>query len=442
MKKHSLIFIITILALLLISCEGGGNAEKAETTAAPTVIEANNEKEINNDNQVNSDNQAAETPEAIREPDIINEKAIERLTLEKLANTEGNIYVATDGRYKDLADKLRKTVTEAEFPGSIVVATDSDIIYSSGTDVLQKDGTVVTPYTGFQIGSVSKTYTATCILKLVEDGVLSTEDTVGSFLPECDRLKDITVYQLLHMNTGLTDVVNYLDKAFRTRGGEFLEEVNAGTLTSERLTDYFNDLIFIFEPGERVQYSNTNYLILGIIIEKITGEAYNDFLYRTILEPLGMTATTIGNPEATECVYTAPDIPILFTRIPALTKGAGDITSSVLDMLQFDRALFSGVIINQESLRTMLEFKDNYSCGWMKDETRSVLHSFGNYYWKASDSETVYHGGRIPGFMSYNIVLNIDGERIYVIMLFTVDENSEASVTGINQRINAILKQF
>ncbi|MCQ2497142.1 MAG: beta-lactamase family protein [Lachnospiraceae bacterium] len=368
---------------------------------------------------------------------------IERLTLEDLSKEEGNIYVSKDEKYSELAEKIKNTVKRKEFPGSLLVATDSRIIFASGTDALQKDGATVSPDTGYQIGSVSKTYAATCVLKLIEEGKLSLDDRLEKFLPECENLKDITIRQLLHMNTGLADVVNMMEKSFGSRGEEFLNELTAGKVDSERLADYLKDIVFIFKPGEKIEYSNTNYLILAIVIEKVTGKSYEEYLRQLIIDPLEMSRTKIGELDSVDCAYTVPDLPVLFTNYPALLKGAGDVTTSVLDMLQFDRALFSGLLINQASLDTMFDLKDGYSCGWMQDNTRSELHSYGNYYWKASDSETVYHAGNIPGFMSFNIVLNKNGERMYLIMLFSAENNDRPETRkAVFGRMNDILKSL
>ena len=119
-------------------------------------------------------------------------------------------------------------------------------------------------------------------------------------------------------------------------------------------------------------------------------------------------------------------------------SGAGDITSNVLDLLQFDRALFAGDFINQEYLNYMFDFTDGYSCRWMQDNANSPLHRTGNH-WKASDAYTIYHGGRTPCFISYNIVMKRNNERLYVIMLFEDNENSKESSMRIVSQMGAVL---
>lgn len=363
---------------------------------------------------------------------------IERLTLDGLSNPEKNIYITTDENYIELAEKIKGEVTRKRFPGSILIATDNQIIYASGTDVLQKDGEVVSPYSTYQIGSITKTYTAKCVLRLIQEGKLSFDDKVGLFFPECEPIRDITVYQLLHMNSGIPDIVNFPEKSFVHDGKKFLEEKIAGTLDSEKIMTYLEDLQLEFEPGTDVIYSNTNYLLLAYIIEKVTGQTYNEYLHQVIIDSLGLDNTTSGDIEGVTCAYSIPANQLDSENNPSLMKGAGDITSNVLDMLQYDRALFAGLLINPEYMDLMFDFKDDYSCGWMKDNAKSALHKINNH-WKASDTNTVYHGGRTQSFMAYNIVKNMNVERVYVIMLFPVYENSFDSVMEIYSRVGSVL---
>lgn len=365
----------------------------------------------------------------------------DKITLDGLDNSEKNIYLSTDERYSELAEKVKSAVTAKEFPGSLLIATDEQIIFASGTDRLQKDGETVSPYTTYQIGSVTKTYTATCILRLIQDGKISLDDQMSKYFPNCEPIKKITVYNLLHMDSGIPDLVNYPDQSFVHRNDEFMGELAAGTLSSEKIVDYLCDAKPVFEPGARVEYSNTNFILLALIIEQVTGKTYHEYLNELIISPLGLEHTESGNITGATCSYSYPDLPYKFEDNLPLFKGAGDITSNVLDILRFDRALFNGELIDSEQLDTMFDFKGDYSCGWMKDSPKSALHQIGNY-WKASDADTVFHGGRTPGFISYNIVTEINGERAYVIILFNDNENTAASGKEIYTRMGKVLELF
>lgn len=361
-----------------------------------------------------------------------------KLTLDESVNCNKNVYLSNDEEYRELAEKIKGVVISREFPGSLLIATDEQIIYASGTDCIQKDGEVVSPYTTYQIGSITKTYTATCILRLIQEGKLALDDKMDKFFPECKAISDITVYQLLHMNSGIPDIVNFPEKAFAKRGEEFTSELVKGSLSSERIVEYLKDCVFVFEPGTKVEYSNTNYILLALIIEKVTGMSYADYLNQNIILPLELDNTVSGDIENVTCAYSYPELPFRFEDNLPLMKGAGDVTSNVLDILQFDRALFAGKLLKLEYLDLMFDFKDDYSCGWMKDNAKSVLHLTGNR-WEASDVNTVYHGGRTPGFVSYNIVLQGE-ERYYAIFLFNDNDNTEESGRKIYSRLADVLK--
>lgn len=374
----------------------------------------------------------------------MNEKKIdtaiimERLTLDQLSNPEKNIYITTDEKYMELAENVMGEVTGEKFPGSILIATDEQIIYASGTDVLQKNGEIVSPFSTYQIGSITKTYTATCVLRLIQEGKLSFDDKMGLFFPDCEPIRDITVYQLLHMNSGIPDIVNFPEKSFVHKGEKFVEEKNAGTLDSEKIITYLEDVLLEFEPGTDVIYSNTNYLLLANIIEKVIGQTYDEYLHQVIIDPLGLDNTASGDIDGVTCAYSISANQINSDNNPSLMIGAGDITSNVLDMLQYDRALFAGLLIKPEYLDMMFDFREDYSCGWMQDNANSALHRINNH-WKASDVDTVYHGGRTQDCMAYNIVTNVNGERVYVIMLFRVYENSLDSVMELYSRVGSVL---
>ena len=366
------------------------------------------------------------------------EISIGYLTLDNLDNVHDNIYVSKNEKYAEMCKDLLQEVERKELPGSLIVATDQQILFASGTDILESDGETVSPYTTYQIGSVSKLFTSACILKLIEDGKLSPEDKMEKFFPEYENIKDVSVDNLLHMNSGIADFVNYPEKAFPKQAEEFVADANADSLDEDKMHEYMKNIELEFEPGTKTEYSNTNYYLLGSIIEVITGKSFSEYVNEVIIEPLGMKYTKCGDIGSVTCGYDASMImPRFDTNLP-LIKGCGDITTNVLDLLQFDRALFSDDILGLDARNIMFESDEEYSCGWMKDNASSILHAGGNY-WKSSDTETIYHQGRIPGFLATNIVLNTDGERVYVIFLFGIDENTVAGQNP-SQRIGSVLK--
>ena len=138
-------------------------------------------------------------------------------------------------------------------------------------------------------------------MRLIQEGKLSFYDKMGLFFPECEPIRNITVYQLPHMNSGIPDIVNFPEKSFVHNGEKFMEEKLAGTLDSEKIMTYLEDVLLEFEPGTDVIYSNTNYLLLAYVIEKVTGQTYNEYLHQAIIDPLGLENTTSGDIEGVTC---------------------------------------------------------------------------------------------------------------------------------------------
>lgn len=149
-----------------------------------------------------------------------------------------------------------------------------------------------------------------------------------------------------------------------------------------------------------------------------------------------MTCTECGNLTNVTCAYDDSMFKPSFTANPPLTLGSGDITTNVLDLLEFDRALFSGKLLGSDGLEMMLTFVDGYSCGWMQDSIYSGLHTGGNN-WRSECQDDIYHQGRIPGFLASNIILNCGESKIYVIILFSVDETEPGD---LQMRIGEVLK--
>lgn len=366
------------------------------------------------------------------------EISLEYFSLDNLENVHENIYLSKDERYTQLCQNVLQEVERKALPGSLIIANDQQILFASGTDILQTDGKMVSPYTTYQIGSVSKLFTSACVLKLIEEGKLSPDDKMEKFFPEYENIKGVSVDNLLHMNSGIADFVNYPEKAFPELAEKFVEDAKAVSLDEEKMHEYMKTVALEFEPGTKTEYSNTNYYLLGSIIEKTTGKSYNEYVNEVIIEPLGLKETKCGDIASVTCAYDASMIMPRFDTNPPLIKGSGDISTNVLDLLQFDRALFVDDILGADARKTMFDSPEDYSCGWMKDDASSVLH-FGGNYWQSTDEDTIYHQGRIPGFWATNIVMNAHGERVYVIFLMGIDENTGID-QNVSQRIGAVLK--
>ena len=340
--------------------------------------------------------------------------------ISSLNNVEGNIYINEKTEYQKMTDWLLYEVRETNLRGSIIVATDDDVIFASGSRLLDIDGNEVTPYTTYEIGSITKSFTATCIMKLAEEGKLSLDNTLGDFFPEYDYCSNydtvsrITVSNLLHMRSGLPDYLNATEQFFNE---ELVAKLSSGDFQTKSMEDkllsFFSQIdnnLFLENafgcvnaktPDSEFEYSNTNYYILSLIIEKITGKTYQEYVNEVILQPCLMNTST----SMTDGNITASFKPNSFLFDTSYSKGAGDIHSNVVDLLKFERSLFGGYLLNEASMKEILNPIDSYGCGWFIDDDK------------------YYHGGTTPAFNTMNYIIEKNGKRLYITMFADNGEN-------------------
>ncbi|MGC8864912.1 MAG: serine hydrolase domain-containing protein [Bacteroidales bacterium] len=217
------------------------------------------------------------------------------------------------------------------------------------------------PSTIFRIGSVSKTFTAVIVLKLVEQGKLSLNDRLGQWFPEIENASDITIEHLLRHRSG---IYNYTDTS---EYDKYYTHLATHSEMLARITRYGS----IFKPGERMHYSNSNYLLLGYIAERITGKDYATLVEEMIARPCGLKNTRPGDAADTSTngalSYRAltgwvPD-PLTHSSV---SLGGGSLVSSPDDLIRFMQCLMNGHLVSSESLRLMMSMHDGYGMGLVK----------------------------------------------------------------------------
>ena len=277
--------------------------------------------------------------------------------------------------------ELLETYGSQKCSGVMAVATDNDIVYLYCEDATEKDEkTPVSQDTVFDIASVSKTFTAVCILQLQEKGKLSIDDTLDKYFPEYEAGKGMTIYNLLHMNTGIPDYINNPDPFWNISGAEAadkqLSDILQDRTTDEQFLEALYNAPLLFEPGTHFSYSNTDYRLLAFIIEQVTGVKYCDYKKKNIFEKCGMKNTTSMAKD--DMTY----VPVNFEEqaaygftdekgypiCPNNSRGDGGIHSCLSDMLSFDRALFGGMLLNKQSMEILLKDDDGYCCGLNRDK--------------------------------------------------------------------------
>jgi Tol biopolymer transport system component/CubicO group peptidase (beta-lactamase class C family) len=207
----------------------------------------------------------------------------------------------------------------------------------------------------FRVGSVTKTFTATLALKLVEEGKLRIDSTLENHLPGVvPRGDEITIGQLLQHRSGL---VNYTDDRYLS----WLQRASRSRATRPiDVLRFAGSKPLAFKPGYRGRYSNTNYIALGLVIESVTGRTYEDELERPILRPLELAHTELAKtrrlPDLKGEVPAPPGWPREVDWLnPNISWAAGAIVSNVRDVSHFYSALLSGHVLSNASLATMKE---------------------------------------------------------------------------------------
>ncbi len=271
------------------------------------------------------------------------------------------------------------------FQGSALVAYDGRVILSRGYGkanyAFEEPNT---PETKFFIGSITKQFTATAIMLLEERGRLDVDDPISKYLPDYPEpaADKITIRHLLTHTSG---VPNY------TEVPEVLLRRTSRIAPSELLSLFENEPLE-FEPGTDFHYSNSGYIILGAIIEKVSGQSYEAFLHHELLKPVGMLNTGYARREAgvpdRADGYTLDDRRAPIDALPidfSILHTAGALYSTVADMLKWDIALRNQQIITRETFERMITpYWNNYGFGWVIDTLYGRLHT--------------YHGGFLDGF--------------------------------------------
>ena len=247
-----------------------------------------------------------------------------------------------------------------KFMGSIAIQEKGKVVFEKAygfADIEAK--TKATPKTKYKIGSITKMFTSTIIFQLVEEKKLKLDTKLSEFFPKIKYADKITIGQMLNHQSGIysytsdPDLKNYIYKLQNRR--DMVARIEAGTPA--------------FEPGEKAAYSNSNYLLLGYIIQDITKKPYKDNVASRIINPAGLKSTYFYskiNPKKNEAFsYSFTDGKWIKTEEwhESIAGGAGGLQSTPADLTKFIKALFDGKLIKKESLAQMTTIDMGYGKG-------------------------------------------------------------------------------
>lgn len=316
---------------------------------------------------------------------------------------------------------LNALVEQGRFTGSVLVARDGKVVFNKGYGFANVEFDAPNaPETRFRLGSITKQFTAAAVLLLQERGKLNVQDPICKYMDNCPAAwSEVTIHHLLSHTGGIpsfTSFPDYLPKMMMP-------------VTVQEMIARFKDKPLDFKPGEKWNYSNSGYYLLGYVIEKAAGESYESFLQKNVLDPLKMASTGYDHHDS-----------ILKRRATgySLTKGkkvnsayidmtqpyaAGALYSTVGDLFLWNEALYSGKLISAKSLEAMITpVKNNYGYGLGVDAK--------------PNRKIISHGGGINGFSTY--IARFLDEKVTVVVLRNADYGAPGP-GKVSQDLGAIL---
>jgi CubicO group peptidase (beta-lactamase class C family) len=262
-----------------------------------------------------------------------------------------------------------------------------------------------TPEMRYSIGSISKQFTATAILLLQEQGKLSLDDTVGKYVPGLTRGNEVTIRQILSHTSGYQD---YWPE-------DYVMTTMLHPETAQQIIDAWAKKPLDFEPGTQWQYSNTNFVIAGAIVEKVTGRPYMEFLTQHIFRPLGMQSVWNSDETKLTQVDATPYYRHALGPLRVAPKeglgwmfAAGELAMTAHDLALWDESLIAQTVLKPESYKQMFtEVK-------LKDGKGSH-YGLGVDVVDVDGHRMIEHSGEVSGFVSDSAVLVDDGVAVVVL---------------------------
>ena len=319
---------------------------------------------------------------------------------------------------KDAIDKLaNETLTKTGVPSaSIAVVKDGQVVYVKAYgDARLEPRTAATAEMRYSIGSISKQFTAAAILLLQEQGKLSLDDKVSKFIPDLTRSNEVTIRQLLSHTSGYQD---YWPQ-------DYVMPMMLEPVTAQKILDVWARKPLDFDPGTKWQYSNTNYVIAGLIIDKASGMSLLKFLSERVFVPLGMKSVAnidqerLGESDAVGYLRYG-----LGPLRPAPKEGsgwlfaAGELAMPASDLVKWDISIINQKVLKPNSYReleTEVQLKNGLA----------TRYGLGVSVGTEAGHRAVSHGGEVSGFTAENVVFPDDG--VAVVALSNQDAAGAAS---------------
>ena len=307
-------------------------------------------------------------------------------------------------------------------PGvAIAVETDGKIVVERGYGLRSLSSKApVTVDTHFEIGSVSKQFTAAAVLQLAERHQLNLNDPLGKYAPEYALGAVVTIRELLDQTSGIPNF---------TEGNDFMQVASTQKPSLRAILDRVSGKPLAFQPGSDWAYSNTNYVLLAYIIERVSGETYNQYIQQHVFGPARMTNSGFAADESRFSDMATGYYPGAGGIIPSpqvdegWAVGAGTIVSTLGDIIKWDHALLQGRIVSLRSVALMRDAGSTLS-------GKSIGYGMGWYIDAEKRHKRIWHNGGTFGSSAMNATFPSDNEIIVVF-----DNNVGVDAEGIASHV-------
>ena len=320
---------------------------------------------------------------------------------------------ASEAQDKSLTELLDNTVDDCGFLGTMCVYYNGEKIYEADRGFADEDNEIQnSPKMIYRIGSLSKQFAAGGICILKDEGKLDWNDTVSKYFPDCSFGDKVTIKHLLNMTSGIPDFFSDYEQNKTYTQDEIHIAVSADKTAQENrelIEEWILSQDLMFEPGTKFNYCNSNYALLGRIIEKVSGKSYESFITERILEPLQMTSTSFDfnnlNTKGYMKDYLFKSVKTEeqfikheyyeWTLYPGVCTAFADMCSSVEDLHKWLTALRNGEVVKAETYEAMIENNksgDDFGYGFgfiTTDEVCFHTGALGSYL-----GEVLFHRDR------------------------------------------------
>lgn len=316
---------------------------------------------------------------------------------------------STTGLHAEIDAYLRAHVDANGYMGTVLVARGDEVLFegSYGFADLEHDVEHGSDSV-FRIGSLTKQFTAAAVLDLADRSLVQLDDPVVRYLPDVPESERFTIRQLLQHTAGVPDYTSLPGFA----------EMQRDPLTLAEVVETFADLPLEFEPGSRFAYSNSGYVLLAAVIERVSGQDYATYLRERLLDPLGLRATAYDDvrevvPHRADGYMPSGDglrhAP--FAR-PSVASGAGALRSDAGDLFRWERALQRG------DVGAGISLEDTLADPVEVDAERGLSYGYGWFLEEREGRRLAFHGGATEGFL--NAVAVDPAEDVTAVVLSNV----------------------